>query len=144
MKNLFYACLFFTFTLFVVSCENNSDTTPPEIEVITPSANDTIMLGDNLNLKLRLKDEYGVRYYSYDFFYEFPGTLGEFEKFNEYNLAGAFTELEDSHSFKIPTHINDTIPTVTGNYNLRIIAIDWYNNRNVVDLPIKVLSNSEE
>ncbi len=138
MRNILYAFLLVGTSLFLGSCSKDEDTTAPTIEIITPEVNDTIKLGDNLNMKFRFTDEYGVRYYSYAIFYNIPGTEGEFDYFKEINLQSVFTEYEVPHSVRIPKNYNDSIPTPIGDYTLRVIAIDWYGNSNVVDQPLKV------
>lgn len=122
----------------VVSCTSDSDTTAPTIEILAPKANDTIVLGNNLDLKFRFTDNYGVSYYSYDIFSETPTVLGAFTYFKEVNLSGGITEYEIPHSVFIPKKYNDSIPTLVGDYTIRVIAIDMYGNKNFVDQPLKI------
>lgn len=136
MKNILYALLLVAGGLFLDSCSNDKDTSGPTIEIITPEVNDTVKLGSNLEMKFRFTDDYGIRYYSYDIFYETPGTVGEFEYFKEINVGGSYIEYEVPHSVFIPKKYNDSIPTVTGNYTLRVIAIDMYGNQSHVDQPL--------
>ena len=139
MRNFLYTFLLIGSSLLLGACSSDSDTTPPTIEIITPEENQVFRTGDIIDLKIRLTDEYGIAAYAYQIFHDQPGTLGEFSIEKEFKFNSLYTSLENNHSEKIPLMFKDSVPTAVGDYNLRVIAVDIYNNRSVVDRPIKIL-----
>jgi len=138
MKNILYAFLLISTGFFVISCTDEGDSGPPTVEVISPEANEVFQIGSTINMKFRFKDDYGVRFYSYQFFHETANIPGEFKNRKDIEINVPSNEFEVSPSVIIPTMTYDSIPTAIGNYTLRVIAVDWYNNQEVVDTPIKI------
>jgi len=146
MKNILFAFLIFSSGLIVSSCANNEDTEAPTIEVIKPKENEVVLIGKTLNMKFRFTDEYGVRYYSYELFNEEGDVPGAFTHKKELNIAGLLTDFEIEHSVNIPKMNSKEIPTAPGDYILRVVAVDIYNNSRILDHRIKLekdLTNQE-
>jgi len=143
MKNILYAFLMIASVFFISSCSNNEDKDAPSIEILKPQENEVVETGKNLNMKFRFKDEYGVHYYSYELFHEDGQVQGEFTYKKELDVETVLNEFEISHSVQIPLMNRDSVPTATGNYILRVVAVDWYYNKNYVDRVIKIVKNTE-
>lgn len=141
MKNIFYLFLLFATTLLVVSCDNDEDTEAPIIEILKPEENEVVKIGENLKMKFKFSDEYGVRYYSYEIYHQDGVVPGEFHYKKEIELSNLLNEFEIPYSVNVPTMSTDSLPTVTGNYVLRVIARDFYSNVRVVDKNIKIEQN---
>lgn len=145
MRNLLYVFLLVGSSLLLGSCSNDSDTTPPTIEIQKPVENEVVFTGSILKMKFRFTDEYGTQKYMYEIFpKDFNGSIGEFTYENVVFIPKVYTELVLDHSVKIPeTASGATTPTVTGDYILRVTATDFYGNVNVVDRIFKIDSVSE-
>ncbi|WP_177762479.1 DUF4625 domain-containing protein [Flavobacterium sp. I3-2] len=139
MKNILYTFLLVTSALFLGSCSSDGDSDAPTIEIVNPLENQVFETGDPIKMKFRLTDEYGIAAYAYQIYHEEPGIVGEFTYEKEIALNTLYTSLESDHSVNIPLMSTDSIPTAVGNYNLRVIAVDIYNNRRIVDRPIKII-----
>src|SRR5690606_3611966 len=140
MKNILYAFLLVS-GLFLGSCSKDGDTDAPEIEVFEPEENQVVKIGSNLNMKFKFKDDYGVRFYSYQIYHSIPNTLGEFNYKKEIEVNVPANEFEISPSVMIPIINKDSIPTAVGDYTLRVIAVDWYSKQTVIDRTIKIEQN---
>lgn len=138
MKNILYAFLLFSSSFLLGSCSNDSDTTPPTIEILKPQTNEVVFIGEDLDMKFRFTDEYGVAYYSYEIFHKGELVPGEFHYKNEIDLKIVLNEFEIDHYVKIPIADKNGVPTIAGDYILRVVAIDWYNNKSVLDKTIKI------
>lgn len=139
MKNILYAFLLVSSSLFLGSCSKDGDSDAPTIEIVSPSENQVFETGDAIKMKFRIADEYGIAAYAYQIYHEVPGIVGEFTYEKEIPINTLYTSLESDHSVNIPLMSTDSIPTAVGNYNLRVTAVDIYNNRRVVDRPIKII-----
>jgi len=141
MKNILYTFLLVSSAFLLGSCSKDEDTDAPKIEVLNPEENQEVKIGSNLNMLLRFKDEYGVRFYSYEIFYKEGVVPGEFNYKKELNINGVLNEFEIGHSVSIPAMSLDSIPTATGDYVLRILAVDLYDNMSYVDRTIKIVES---
>lgn len=139
MRNILYAFLLVGTSLFLGSCSKDEDTTAPTIEIVNPLENQVFETGDAIKMKFRIADEYGIAAYAYQIYHYTPGILGEFTYEKEITINTLYTSLESDHSVNIPLMITDSIPTAVGDYNLRVTAVDIYNNRRVLDRPIKII-----
>lgn len=124
--------------LFIVSCGNDEDTTAPTIEIIEPTNNQVFLKGQTLNMKLSFNDEYGVRYYSYEIYSEdndLPFSLYNKKEFNVESLLNSF---QIQHNVNIPYKDSEENEIATGNYILKVTAIDHYNNMSNSEVVFKI------
>ncbi|RRJ87709.1 DUF4625 domain-containing protein [Paenimyroides tangerinum] len=138
MKNILYTFLLVGTSLLLGSCSNDEDTEAPKVEIINPEENQVVFVGDILKTKMSFKDDYGVRFYSYEIFHKDGIVPGEFTYKKEIEINVPANEFEISPSVTIPIMTKDSIPTATGDYILRVLAVDWYNNSNYVDRTFKI------
>lgn len=140
MRNIVSAFLMIASVFFISSCSNEEDKDAPIIEILKPQENEIVETGKNLNMKFRFKDEYGVSYYSYKIFHQDGVVPGEFNYEKEIDIKVVLNEFEMDHSVHIPLNTTDSIPTAVGNYILRVVAKDWYNNQSYVDHVFKIVN----
>lgn len=133
MKNIVYAFLLIGSMLTLGACSKEADTDGPSIEILKPETNEVTYLGKTLNMKFRFKDESGVGFYSYEIFSNEGVLPNEFTYKKELNIQGLLNDFEIDHSVSIPEITSDSLPIATGEYVLRVLAVDWLNNRSVQD-----------
>ena len=141
MRNILYAFLLVGTSLFLGSCSKDEDTDGPSIELINPEENQIVLTGNILKMTMSFKDGYGVRFYSYEIFHKDGIVPGEFTYKKEIEINVPANEFEITPSVTIPIFNKDSIPTATGDYILRVLAVDWYNNSNYVDRTFKIEPN---
>lgn len=148
MKNILYTFLLVTSALFLGSCSEDKDTTPPTIEIQKPQENEVVLTGSNLKMRFRFTDEFGIQKYTYKIFPEVAENVYvDFNYANEVFIPSLYQELVFDHSVNIP--VMSTTPgtwgyTTPGNYILRVTATDIYNNVNSVDRIFKVEPSQTE
>lgn len=148
MKNILYTFLLVTSALFLGSCSEDKDTTPPTIEIQKPQENEVVLTGSNLKMRFRFTDEFGIQKYSYQIFPEVEqDPWFDFNYANEVFIPTLYQELVFDHSVNIP--VMGTTPgtwgyTTPGNYILRVTATDIYGNKNEVVRIFKVEASQTE
>ena len=144
MKNILYIFLLVSSTLFLGSCSNDKDNDGPEIEIIKPDENEVVLTGTNLNMKFRFKDEYGIYNFVYQIYHEDSEIEGRFTYSTEIIFNEIVTSFETSRTVLIPLMKSETIPTAPGNYILRVISTDIYNNRTIAERKFIVQQSVEK
>lgn len=132
------------FAVTVVSCGNEGDKRGPSIEILSPENGQVFEYGQTINLKIKVKDESGIRQMKYSVKAESDEGVKFFREAT-LNLYSYTTELEDNIPIEVPKKFKDSISFQNSNYRLELRAMDYKNNEGIreVEFSIKNPENNE-
>ena len=91
--------LFIISLLFILSCEDKNDTTPPELTILSPTLNSTV--GEVVNVKVETSDKSGIL--KVDFFVDNKSTYTD--TITPYEYDWNTTEVSDGvHTIKVQSY----------------------------------------
>ncbi|MDR3260300.1 MAG: DUF4625 domain-containing protein [Tannerella sp.] len=133
-----------TLSIGFTSCENESDTTKPVIQLIEPEEDDILQIGDDVHFEMELSDDVALGSYKVEIHSNFDGhnheTKAEDETVAFYferswdDIAGQKNASIHHHEIIIPEN------TIPGDYHLIVYCVDAAGNETHVALNI-VLSH---
>jgi hypothetical protein len=123
-------CLMAVFSLLAISCEDESDTTKPVINLIEPAEGDTLHIGDDVHFEMELSDNEMLKSYKVDIHNNFDNhghsratddATEPFTKTWTWDVSGKNADIHH-HEIVIPEN------ATPGNYHLVVYCTDAAGN----------------